>query len=85
MGGYQTVIGFLKLLPSVISFGAAAEGAPVLAAMRALPEVLAYAAACPRRYQGTLWSWPSQRGCGCMISAIWPWYPTVFSRERHSQ
>ena len=39
---YQTVIGFLKMLPSVISFGASvisfgaiAEGAPVLAAMRA--------------------------------------------------
>jgi TnpA family transposase len=39
---YQTVIGFLKLLPAVISFGATAEGAPVLAAMRALPDVLAY-------------------------------------------
>jgi hypothetical protein len=36
------VAGFLKLLPSVISFGATAEGAPVLAAMRALPHVLAY-------------------------------------------
>ena len=39
---YETVTGFLKLLPSVISFGATAEGAPVPAAMRALPEVLAY-------------------------------------------
>jgi TnpA family transposase len=36
------VAGFLKLLPAVISFGATAEGAPVLAAMRALPGVLAY-------------------------------------------
>jgi TnpA family transposase len=41
-GRYPTVAGFLKLLPSVISFGATAEGAPVLAAMRALPDVLAY-------------------------------------------
>jgi hypothetical protein len=36
------VAGFLKMLPAVISFGATAEGAPVLAAMRALPGVLAY-------------------------------------------
>jgi hypothetical protein len=36
-GRYQTVAGFLKMLPEVISFGANAEGAPVLAAMRALP------------------------------------------------
>ena len=42
LGRYPTVAGFLKLLPSVISFGATAEGAPVLAAMRALPDVLAY-------------------------------------------
>jgi hypothetical protein len=35
------VSGFLKLLPGVICFGANAEGAPVLAAMRALPGVLA--------------------------------------------
>ena len=42
LGRYPTVSGFLKLLPSVISFGATAEGAPVLAAMRALPDVLAY-------------------------------------------
>jgi hypothetical protein len=42
LGRYQTVAGFLKLLPSVISFGATAAGAPVLAAMRALPDVLAY-------------------------------------------
>jgi Tn3 transposase DDE domain len=39
---YQTVIGFLKLLPAVISFGATAEGAPVLAAMQALSDVLAH-------------------------------------------
>jgi hypothetical protein len=44
---YQTVIGFLKLLPSVISFGATAEGAPVLAAMRALPDMLAYRSRLP--------------------------------------
>jgi hypothetical protein len=36
------VSGFLKLLPKVICFGANAEGAPVLEAMRALPDVLAY-------------------------------------------
>jgi TnpA family transposase len=44
---YQTVTGFLKLLPAVISFGATAEGAPVLAAMRALPDVLAYRSRLP--------------------------------------
>ena len=44
---YPTVTGFLKLLPSVISFGATAEGAPVLAAMRALPDVLAYRSRLP--------------------------------------
>ncbi len=32
----------LKVLPCVITFGASAEGAPVLAAMQALPDVLAY-------------------------------------------
>ena len=41
-GRYQTVAVFLKMLPEVNSFGATAEGAPVLAAMRALPGVLAY-------------------------------------------
>ena len=44
---YQTVIGFLKVLPAVISFGATAEGAPVLAAMPALPDVLAYRSRLP--------------------------------------
>ena len=39
---YPAVSGFLKMLPDVIEFGASAEGAPVLAAMRALPDVLAY-------------------------------------------
>ncbi len=39
---YPAVSGFLKMLPAVIEFGARAEGAPVLAAMRALPDVLAY-------------------------------------------
>ncbi len=38
----KTVTGFLKLLPAVISFGATAEGAPVRAAMRGMPDVLAY-------------------------------------------
>ena len=47
LGGYQTVIGFLKLLPAVISFGATAEGAPVLAAMQTLPDVLAYRSRLP--------------------------------------
>jgi hypothetical protein len=39
---YPAVSGFLKMLPAVIEFGASAEGAPVLAAMQALPDVLAY-------------------------------------------
>ncbi|HUY49236.1 MAG TPA: Tn3 family transposase [Streptosporangiaceae bacterium] len=39
---YPAVSGFLKMLPAVIGFGASAEGTPVLAAMRALPDVLAY-------------------------------------------
>ncbi len=47
LGRYQMVIGFLKLLPAVISFGATAEGAPVLAAMQALPDVLAYRSRLP--------------------------------------
>jgi TnpA family transposase len=38
---FGVVSGFLKLLPDVISFGATAEGATVLAAMRALPGLLA--------------------------------------------
>lgn len=42
VGRYATVSGFLKLLPKVISFGANAEGARVLAAMEMLPDVLAY-------------------------------------------
>jgi hypothetical protein len=36
------VSGFVKLLTGVIEFGANAEGQPVLAAMTALPEILAY-------------------------------------------
>jgi hypothetical protein len=47
LGRYPTVSGFLKLLPNVISFGANAEGAPVLEAMRALPGVLAYRSRLP--------------------------------------
>jgi TnpA family transposase len=39
---YQAVAPVLKVLPGVIAFGASAEGAPVLAAMRALSGVLAY-------------------------------------------
>ncbi|CNF14031.1 Transposase and inactivated derivatives%2C TnpA family [Mycobacterium tuberculosis] len=42
VGRYTTVSGFLKVLPQVIEFGANAEGAAVLAAMRGLPQVLAY-------------------------------------------
>ena len=41
-GRFTTVSGFVKLLTGVIEFGANAEGQPVLAAMTALPEVLAY-------------------------------------------
>ncbi|HEY3035212.1 MAG TPA: Tn3 family transposase [Streptosporangiaceae bacterium] len=44
---YPTVSGFLKVLPFVISFGATAEGAPVLAAVRALPDVLGYRSRLP--------------------------------------
>src|SRR5206468_12076284 len=47
---YQTVIGFLKLLPAVISFGATAEGAPVLARCRRCPTSWPTAAACPPRW-----------------------------------
>jgi hypothetical protein len=47
LGRYPTVSGFPKMLPAVISFGASAEGAPVLAAMRALPDVLAYRSRLP--------------------------------------
>jgi hypothetical protein len=42
VGRYQAVAPVLKVLPGVITFGATAEGAPVLAAMQALPDVLAY-------------------------------------------
>ena len=44
---YPAVSGFLKMLPAVIEFGASAEGAPVLAAMRALPDVLAHRSRLP--------------------------------------
>ena len=47
LGRYATVSGFLKLLPKVICFGANAEGALVLEAMRALPDVLAYRSRLP--------------------------------------
>ncbi len=42
VGRYQAIIPVLKILPGVIDFGASAEGAPVLAAMRSLPDVVAY-------------------------------------------
>ena len=41
-GRITTVSGFVKIFTAVIAFGANAEGAAVLAAMRALPEILAY-------------------------------------------
>jgi TnpA family transposase len=44
---YTTVSGFLKMLPQVIEFGANAEGTPVLEAMKALPDVLAYRSRLP--------------------------------------
>ena len=47
LGRYSTVSGFLKLLPTVIAFGANAEGAPVLEAMHALPDVLAHRSRLP--------------------------------------
>ena len=43
-GRISTASGFVKLLPSVIAFGANAEGEQVLTAMQALPDVLAYRA-----------------------------------------
>ncbi|WP_440107909.1 Tn3 family transposase, partial [Streptosporangium sp. H16] len=42
VGRHTTVSGFLKVLPEVITFGANAEGAPVLKAMKAVPDVLSY-------------------------------------------
>ena len=39
---YPAVSGFLKMLSAVIEFGACAEGSPGLAAMRALPDILAH-------------------------------------------
>lgn len=42
VGRYQAVAPVLKVLTGVIAFGASAEGAPVLAAMQTLPDVLAY-------------------------------------------
>ena len=47
IGRYTTVSGFLKMLPEVITFGANAEGALVLEAMKALPGVLAYRSRLP--------------------------------------
>jgi len=47
VGRYTTVSGFLKMLPKVIEFGANAEGSAVLAAMRKLPDVLAYRSRLP--------------------------------------
>lgn len=47
VGRYTTVSGFLKVLSEVISFGANAEGAPVLEAMKSLPDVLNYRSRLP--------------------------------------
>ncbi|QKW36176.1 Tn3 family transposase [Actinomadura sp. NAK00032] len=47
VGRYATVSGFLKVLAEVIEFGANVEGAPVLEAMKALPDVLAYRSRLP--------------------------------------
>ena len=47
LGRYTTVSGFLKVLPKVISFGANAEGAAVLAATEMLPDVLTYRSRLP--------------------------------------
>jgi len=41
-GRITTVSGFVKMFTAVIAFGANAEGAAVLTAMRALPEILAW-------------------------------------------
>jgi hypothetical protein len=45
---YPAVSVFLQMLPAVIEFDASAEDAPVLATMRALPDVLAYRGKLPR-------------------------------------
>lgn len=47
VGRYAAVSGFLRMLPEVITFGANTEGAPVLAAMLGLPEVLAHRSRLP--------------------------------------
>ena len=46
-GRYPHGVGVLEAAAGVIAFGANAEGAPVLAAMRALPDVLAYRSRLP--------------------------------------
>jgi hypothetical protein len=72
---YPAVSGFLKMLPGVIEFGASAEGAPVLAPMRALPDVLAY--------RGKL---PAPLIPGRLIDAgvvIGPWRRLVFGHPTH--
>jgi TnpA family transposase len=72
---YPAVSGFLKMLPAVIGFGASAEGAPVLAALRALPDVLAY--------RGRL---PAPLIPGRLIDAgvvNGPWMRLVFGHPAH--
>jgi hypothetical protein len=75
-GRYPTVSGFLKMLPGVISFGATAEGAPVLAAMRALPDVLA----CGSRLPAPLI--PGRLIDAGVVSG--PWRRLVFGHPAHA-
>ncbi len=70
-GRYTTVSGFLKMLPKVISFGANAEGARVLTAMQALPDVLAY-----RSRKSPAWLVPGTLIDAAVVSG--PWKHLVF-------
>jgi hypothetical protein len=76
LGRYPTVSGFLKLLPGVISFGATAEGAPVLEAMRALPDVLAYRSRLPAPLV------PGRLVDAGVVSG--PWRRLVFGHPAHA-
>ena len=72
---YPAVSGFLKMLPAVIEFGASAEGAPVLAAMRALPDVLAYRGKLPAPLI------PGRLIHGGVVNG--PWRRLVFGHPAH--